>query len=282
VNNEVTETSLARERLCIHQVTLMQCDFQESIECLSRHNIDKTAVWIEKLEAVGATLAKTILDDHGITPISLCPGGFLTGKDADAVQQQLALNRRWLDYAATIGVQSMVTITGGMDENDTDLASARDRTVDALQQLAPVAREYNVKLALEPLHPMVCGSRSVISTLTEAIDVIEQLGRPPGVGIALDSYALWWDNRLFSEIKRAQDLIVNFHVSDWLHQTRDLRLDRGMPGDGQINNRAIRLALDATGFSGPVEVEIFSANNWWKKPPDDVVRTVIERAETCL
>lgn len=278
----MTVAPLPLDRLCIHQVTLMQCGFRQSIECLARHDVRWTALWREKLDEVGAAEAARILGGEGVRAVSLCAGGHLTGRGAAARSQALDANRRWIDETAAVGAASMVTLTGGLDDGDNDLAGARARAEEGLLALAPMARAAGVRIALEPLHPMVCGFRSVISTLREANDLLDRLGAPDVFGIAFDSYALWWEPDLEREIARAGDRIVNFHVSDWLRETRDVRLDRGMPGDGQIDNRRIRGAVEAAGFNGLVEVEIFSDADWWRRPPDETVATIVERAARCL
>ena len=85
------------------------------------------------------------------------------------------------------------------------------------------------------------------------------------------------------EIARAgEDRLVGFHVSDWLVPTKDLLTHRGMMGDGVIDISGIRRRLEAAGYTGPVEVEIFSATNWWKRDPDEVVRTCVERCRTVV
>lgn len=268
---------LTQERVCIHQVTLMQCDFQQSIECLARNGVYQTALWIDKLEEIGAVNAAKVLDDNGVSAVSICAGGSLSGRSVQQQKQAQDNNKRWLEHAATIGAPSMVTLTGGLDVGDTDIAGARDQAIEGLAALIPVAKSMGVKLALEPLHPMVCGFRSVISTLAEANDILDTLNDEI-MGIALDSYALWWDPALAQEIQRAGSRIINFHVADWLSETRDIRLDRGMPGDGHINNREIRNWLETTGFNGPVEVEVFSKLDWWTREPDEVVKTVLSRS----
>ena len=123
---------------------------------------------------------------------------------------------------------------------------------------------------------MVCGYRSVISSIADAMAMIDEVDEP-GIGIALDAYGLWWDHGLRAQIEAAATRIMNFHTSDWLRETRDIRLDRGMPGDGVIDNRTIRAWIEETGFDGLVEIEIFSAQNWWKRDPNKVVRTIIDR-----
>jgi sugar phosphate isomerase/epimerase len=171
----------------------------------------------------------------------------------------------------------MVTITGGLPDGERDLQTARARAKEGLAELLPHARAAGVRIAFEPLHPIVCGFRSVITTLREANDWLDEIDGGDALGIAFDTYALWWEPGLEAEIKRAGGRILNFHCSDWLRDTRDVRLDRGMFGDGCIDNRHLLETVDATGFTGPVEVEIFSGHDWWQRDPDEVVATIKAR-----
>lgn len=269
------------DRLCIHQVTLLeQCDFRESVECLARNGVFNTAVWRQKLDAYGLDEAKRALSDSGVNAPIFCSGGFLTSSDPSAFQTSLDDNRRWLDQAAKLGAKVMVTLTGGLDPEKPDLAAARAQALEGLERLIPEARAAGVRLGLEPLHPMVCGLRSVLSTLADANDWLDQLGADDVMGITLDSYALWWDPALEREIERAGSRIISFHISDWLPTTEDVRLDRGMIGDGLIDNRLIRSWVERAGFDGLIEVEIFSKKDWWRRDPDLVVQTIKERFQT--
>lgn len=278
----MTIEPLAPERLCIHQVTLMQCDFRSSIECFARHGVRKTAVWRDKLEEIGAGEAARILNDNGVEAVSFCAGGLLTARDPAERARALDDNRRWIEMAATVGAKSMVTITGGLDDGDRDLEGARMRALEGIGMLVPDFRAAGLRLALEPLHPMVCGFRSVISTLADANAMLDRLQADDVMGLAIDTYALWWDSQLERQMEHAGGRIVNFHVSDWLKKTRDVRLDRGMPGDGSIDNRRLRGVAEAAGFAGDVEVEIFSEADWWKRDADEVVKTIVERAAIAL
>ena len=263
------------DRYCVHQVTLLeQCDFRSSVECFARHNIRQTALWRDKVEQAGVREARRILTDLGIKPVALCAALLLAD---DSAADTLPENRRLLEDAKSLGAESLIVITGGLPDGSRDLAAARSRATDRLGELALHAREHGINLALEPLHPMVCGFRSVISTLREANDMLDQLDMDEVLGLTVDSYALWWQADLEQQIRRSGKRIRHFHVSDWLPDTCDVRLDRGMPGDGLIDNRRIRGWLENSGFAGPVEVEIFSARNWWKRPADEVVRTIIDR-----
>jgi sugar phosphate isomerase/epimerase len=111
--------------------------------------------------------------------------------------------------------------------------------------------------------------------LSQALDICDELGE--GIGVAVDVYHLWWDPNLQAQIARAGKRVVAYHVCDWLVPTTDLLLDRGMMGDGVIDIQQISSWIESTGYDGLVEVEIFSAHNWWKRPGDEVIRICRER-----
>jgi sugar phosphate isomerase/epimerase len=99
--------------------------------------------------------------------------------------------------------------------------------------------------------------------------------------VAVDVYHVWWDPELKAQIERAGDKrLLAFHLCDWLVPTTDLLLDRGMMGDGVIDLPLIRSWMEAVGYRGMHEVEIFSKNNWWKREPDEVLATCRLRHET--
>jgi sugar phosphate isomerase/epimerase len=160
-----------------------------------------------------------------------------------------------------------------------DLVGARACVQDGLTALLPYATAAGVKLALEPLHPMTCADRSVLNTTGQALDLAERLG--PEVGVALDVYHIWWDPDVAQNISRARDRIHGFHACDWLVPTRDLVFDRGMMGDGVVEIPALRSLVEDACYAGMIEVKILS-NEWWKRDPDDVLRIVKERFESCV
>jgi sugar phosphate isomerase/epimerase len=155
--------------------------------------------------------------------------------------------------------------------------------VDAIGALLDHARAANVDLAIEPLHPMYAADRACVNTLGQALDICDELDSDGKhrLGVVIDVYHVWWDPNVHAGIERAGkgERIHAFHISDWLVPTRDLLLDRGMMGDGVVEIRKLRGAVEAQGFSGPCEVELFS-NDWWSRPIDEVLSTMIERYRT--
>jgi len=270
-------------RLCIHQVTLLrQCSTPRFIEVMARNDVRCTALWRDKTLEYGLDKAAHLLADNGIALSGYCFAGMIASPDAGEAVRARDDVRRALDEAATLKAPCLVFVAGGVDPRDKDIARIRGRVLEGVADLLAHARGVGVKIALEPLHPMICATRSVLSTVKLANEWCDRLGAEDIVGIAVDTYAVWWDPDIEAEIARAGKRICCFHVSDWLADTQDLRFDRGMMGDGVIDIPAIRRMVEAAGYDGYVEVEIFSQRNWWQRDPDEVIGVIKQRAQTTV
>ena len=259
-------------RLAINQfTTLHQWSLPQAVEGYARHGVHAMGIVRDKLQEVGVGEARRWLKAHDMTVTCFCICGLLTDSDSDRYQANLEESRRAIDEAAELGAECIVFVAGGLPEGSRDLRAARARCLEGLAEILPYSKQAGVTLALEPLHPMICAFRSCLSTLGQANDWIEALEAGPELGIVVDVYHVWWDPDMEREIERAAGRIVSFHVCDWLMDTTDLRLDRGMMGDGVIDIRRIRRLVEATGYDGYREVEIFSERNWWRRDPDEVV-----------
>ena len=213
----------------------------------------------------------------GLEVSGLCRGGMFTAADAAGRKAAIADNRRAIDEAAAIGAACLVMVCGGLPPGSRDLAGARAMVRDGLAEVLPHARDAGVPIALEPLHPMTCADRSVLSTLGQALDLCDALG--PGLGAVVDVYHVWWDPQVAAQITRAGERILAFHTSDWRVPTRDLVFDRAMPGDGAIDIRLLRRDVQAVGYAGRLEMEILSTE-WWARDPDDVLEICKARHES--
>jgi sugar phosphate isomerase/epimerase len=190
-------------------------------------------------------------------------------------------NRRAIEEAATLRAQCLVLVVGGLPEGSKDLAGAHGMVEDAISILLPEARSAGVKLAIEPLHPMYAADRACVNTMRHALDICDKMG--DGIGVAVDVYHVWWDTELQNQIKRAgKERLMAFHICDWLVPTRDLLMDRGMMGDGVIDIPLLRSWVEAEGYDGFHEVEIFSELDWWKRTPEEVIETCIQRNLTSV
>jgi sugar phosphate isomerase/epimerase len=207
---------------------------------------------------------------------------------ADAAHRNEARddNRRAVDEAKALGAPCVVLVAGGLPQYSRpgsvaskDIAAARAQIEDGIAEMLDYARTVRMPLAIEPLHPAYAADRACVNTTRQALDICDALDpdRTGVLGVALDVYHIWWDPELLPQIERAGEArLLAFHVCDWLVPTRDILNDRGMMGDGVIDIRLIRSAVEAQGFAGYSEIEIFS-NDWWDKPIDEVLRTCIAR-----
>jgi sugar phosphate isomerase/epimerase len=244
----------------------------EIIEGCVRHGIRGISPWRDQVAALGLKETKRRIDAAGLTVSGLCRGGFF------ADENWKDDNLRAIEEAHVLGAPALILVVGGMPGTSKDLAGARQHIQQCIAEVLPEARKAGVPLAIEPLHPMQV-TRAAVNTLEQALDMCDALG--PGVGVAVDVYHVWWDPKLAAQIARAGERILGYHICDWLPNTRDLFNDRGMMGDGVIDLPLIRSRVEAAGYAGFQEVEIFSDLDWWKRDPDEVLRTCKERLAIC-
>ena len=248
-------------RCAIHTITTKPWSLRECIDRYSAAGVHGISVWRNVFEATKPTEAARMLRDANMRVPALVRGGFFPAFDDSSRQKAIDINRCCIDEAKTIGAGMVVLVPGALP--GMPLGDARKQVADGIAALLPHAEQANVRLAIEPLHPMYAADRSCINRMTEAREVCERL-RHPLVGIACDVYHVWWDPDLQREIALAgrQKTLFGFHVSDWRVNTRDFLNDRGVMGEGVIDLKTIRGWIEAAGFDGLIEVEVFSAEYW--------------------
>lgn len=263
---------MSLSRLAIHTITTKQWDLPTAVKKYAAANVPGIGIWRQWLDGRSLAESRALLDDHGIQPVSLVRGGFFPGLDETERQAALDDNRLALDEAAALGAPQVVLVCGAKPE--LSLGENRKQITDGIAACIDHAAAVGVKLAIEPLHPMYADCRSAVNTLGQCNDMIDQLGSDH-VGIAADVYHIWWDPQLEKEIQRAGSRIIGFHVCDWLTPTTDFLNDRGLMGEGCIDIKGIRAMVEATGFVGPIEVEIFSTRHW-SRDPDEFFADILE------
>src|SRR5436305_13859994 len=234
------------DRLSLNQITTQEWSGREAADGLVRAGIPFIGLWRDKVAETGLHESARIVHDAGLSVSSLCRGGWFSAATAAERQARLDDNRRALDEAAELGTDVLVLVCG--PAVDRDIGAARAYVEEAIAQLIPYAAERGVKLGIEPLHPMYAGDRSVITLLSEALDLVERFATPH-VGVVIDTYHVWWDPYLFQQIRRASGHILAYHVCDWLVPTPHMLLGRGMIGDGVIDLRPIRAAVEQASYT---------------------------------
>jgi sugar phosphate isomerase/epimerase len=261
-----------------------QWQLPEIIAGCARRGIRMISPWRDQVAATGLKESVQRIKDAGLALSGYCRGGMFPAIDGKARRATLDDNKRAVDEALVLGAPCLVLVVGGLPKDERgrvaskDLIGARAMVRDGIGELLEYARPSGMPLAIEPLHPMYAADRACVNTMSHANDLCDELGG--GLGIAVDVYHVWWDPQLERGIERAgghSGRLMAYHLCDWLVPTKDLLLDRGMMGDGVVDLPRIRGWMEAAGYRGPHEVEIFSANDWWKRDPDEVLATCVER-----
>ena len=262
-----------------------QGDLTQIIDACARHGVRAIDPWRDQVAAIGLDRAVRVVRDAGLDLSGYCRGGMFVADDAHR-QAARDDNRRAVDEAKALGASCLVLVVGGLPQYSRpgsvasrDIIAARAQVDDGVAELLDYARHVGMPLAIEPLHPAYAADRACVNTTRQALDICDRLdpGKSGAIGVALDVYHIWWDPEVLAQIERAgKARLLAFHVCDWLVPTKDILNDRGMMGDGVIDIRSLRAAVEAQGFAGYSEIEIFS-DHWWDQPMDDVLRACIAR-----
>lgn len=265
------------ERLSFNQMTADPWSLEQVVRGCSRAGISNIGVWRHKLEGDVAK-ASAMIRSAGLRVSSLCRGGWFSAPNAEERRERIADNRVAIEEATILGAPVLVMVCG--PANGQTLDDARATVLDGLLEVLPDAEKAGVVLGIEPLHPMYAAERSVVVTLRQANDIVERLSSP-AAGVVVDAFHVWWDPEVMTQIERARGRIVGFHVSDWPVPLPGILMGRAMMGDGVIELRKLRQAVDSAGYDGPIEVEIFN-DEIWKSADDGLLELIQRRIVECV
>ena len=259
-------------RLCVHTITTKGWDLEVAIDHYAQAGVSGITVWRQWLEGRDRSKTGESIRAAGLKIVSLCRGGFYPAVEKKSRLDAIEDNKRAIEDAAALGAPLVVLVCGAVPGQS--LVESRKQITDGIASTVPFAESLGIKLAIEPLHPMYADDRSAINSLASANDICDELNHPL-VGIAYDVYHLWWDPNLEEQTKRTgeADRLFAFHVCDWMTPTTDLLNDRGLMGEGCIDLRGIRGMVEDSGFTGMIEVEVFS-NRWWEKPTQEFLQAI--------
>jgi len=274
------------ELLSLNTATVRkQAPLDRIIEAAVARGIGMIDPWRDQVQAIGLDKIARQIRDAGVRLSGYCRGGFYTGANAKDLAAALDDNRRAIDEAKALDCPCLVLVVGSLPgalsgkPQSIDITLARSQVRDGIAASLDHARSVSMPLAIEPLHPMQAADRACVNTLEQALDLCDELdpGNTGALGVALDAYHVWWDPKLTAQIQRAGvSRLLAYHICDWLVPTRDLLNDRGMPGDGVIELKKLRGLVEAAGYQGAVEIEIFS-DAWWSRPMEEVLDMCVSR-----
>ena len=268
---------IGHPELCaINTATLgFQKPLVETVEAIARAGFGGIAPWRRELEGQNVNAISKHIRDAGLKVTGYCRSTYIPAGTRSEFENSIQDNYRALDDAATLGAESLMIVTGTLPA---DLVLARAQVAEGVHMLCDYAKPLGLKISLEPLHPVYALDRSCINTMAQALDLCETIDAD-NLGICIDAYHVWWDPNLNRDIARAglKNRIFGFHVNDWLVPTTNILNDRGMMGDGIVDLKNLRGLVEGAGYNGLIEVEIFSTENWWKKPIAETLQVIKQR-----
>ena len=265
-------TKPSLDLLSLNQITTEKWNLKEAVEGCLRNDISWISVWRHKIEEFGLKESRRMIQDAGLNVSSVCRGGMFPAATQAERDKRIEDNKRAVEEAAELGTDTLVLVCGPSPDKDID--TARKHVEEGIEKLVPFAESHGVKLGIEPLHPMYAADRSVVATLDQANTMAEKHNANQ-VGVVVDVFHVWWDPDLYNQIARAGNRILGFHVSDWAVPIPDVFKGRSMMGDGVIEIRRIRQAVEKAGYQGPIEVEIIN-QSIWDQPGDETLHQIKE------
>jgi len=252
-------------RLSLNQITLNKLSLAECVDTCVRHQLSWIGPWRNKVAELGVAESGRIIRDSGLRVSGLCRGGYFPAATAKERAERIDDNLRAIDEAAALHANTLVLVCGPAPDRDID--AARGMVEDGIAAIVSHAHASGVTLAIEPLHPMFAADRSVICLVDEALDLAQKFDAAD-VGLALDAFHIWWDPYVYDKLRKCAGRIFAFHVSDWAVPLPDVFAGRSMMGTGVIELRRLRNAVEAAGYTGPIEVEIMNEAIWSRRADD--------------
>ncbi|GAA4387330.1 sugar phosphate isomerase/epimerase family protein [Tsukamurella soli] len=246
----------------LNSATVRGAGLDAVVDLAIEHGFGGVGLWRDVLEGEDLGRAAARISGAGLQVSSVCRGGMFPQPTAELRRERFDDNRRAVDQAAALGAQCLVLVCGPPVDGRMD--RARAEIADGITELAPHAQQAGVRLAIEPFHPMMAATRSAITSLREAALLVGAIDLPH-VGLAVDSYHVWWETALRGQIVDLGDRILSVQVADWVTPIMGELTSRGMPGEGVIDMVGFLGDCRDAGYRGLVEVEVLSSA-WWARP----------------
>jgi sugar phosphate isomerase/epimerase len=246
-------------KLSISEVTTHGWTFEEDVKNYAANGLDGIGVWRDKLDTFGQQKGVELLRNTNLQVANLVDAGYFLGKTRSQTRKAIEDAIEAIQLAHELQTDCLLIVTGDIGSFFRTLEDAEKIVIDALKELAPVARDANVRLAIEPINNRYPGY-TFLNDIASGLEIIDRVGKQE-VGLFFDTDHLYESPNILKEIERAGDRIFCVHVND-MPAVPGPGIDRKLMGDGVIPLNEILSAIEATGYDGFYDIEIMSDDIW--------------------
>jgi sugar phosphate isomerase/epimerase len=249
-------------RFAISQITTLPASFEDDLRAYSDAGAEGIGIWEIKLREDEEDALLAAFGESGLASTTAVPAvpsiGPLPIPGPDDPAERVEAYCAGLRRLAPFEPSAVVLLTG---------PGTREVVVDGVRTVAAEARSLGLTIALEPYSRFEGEQWTIVNTIAEAAQLIDEAGVADAVGILFDTWHLW-DSDVEADLEAHDDRIVGVHVCDVREPTRSFA-DRLLPGDGVADVPRILGLLDSAGWEGFYELEIFSDNGAFGQPHPD-------------
>ena len=246
------------KRLSVCEGTTVEWSFEEDINYYSKKGINTIGIIYNKIRNKNIKDLSKKINQKGFKVSSLSCTGFFTIPEEERKNKEICIEDpvNAVEIAKEIGAETLIVVSGPPNFGKGGIFEAETKTLEGLKGMVTKAEELGIRVALEVIHPMYIDTWTAITTIGQAMDIIEKINSD-NIGIFIDLYHIFWDPKVFDGLKRAKGKIFGIHISDWRTPTRNLN-DRDIVGSGIIPVKNILSEIIKVGYKGYFEYEILT------------------------
>jgi len=258
-------------KLALHQATTRDWTLEQDLRGCQQAGYDGIGIFVEFLHKFierDRVEAIKLVKESGLQVSDVAGARLFEIDERGCPRPRIDETRALVDLARDLEAESLLVIFGpGGRQRMDDIWRL---SLDVIAAILPYAEEQGVRLGIEPMHPVYMPEWSICNTIEDTIWVLDQFPSP-NLGIILDAWHIWWEKDLFALIDRCRGRIAGVHLCDWRAATRSILNERTLPGEGVIPLREFCHAVEAAGWIGCWDIEIFSEQHW-SEDYDEVLR----------
>lgn len=239
-------------KLSVNETTTFRWSFEEDVLNYAAAGIPAIGVWRQKLSDCGEAKAIDLLTDKGLEVSHLFWAGGFTGSDGRSYRASVDDAAEAVRTANALSTGALVVYSGARAGHTFN--HARRLIKEALKELAPLASELGVVLAVEPMHPGCANEFTFLTDVDEVLDLLDAVGSDQ-IKIVFDTYHLGQDRQILDQIPELAPRIALVQLGD-AREPPTGEQNRCRLGEGTIPLREIVGALVAAGYDGYYDVEL--------------------------